>query len=314
MTRYVDLAQNARMFLALSGYTVDEFRALLSFFIVRFQTYVSTHTLTGKPRQNRSYSVYKNSPLPTMQDKLLFMLIYLKTMNLQVTQAQLFGMHQSEANQWIHLLMPLVNQALADCGELPARQMEALDLDDHEAGVFFHDGTERAINRPKDPEEQKTYYSGKQKQHTVKNEVLINEACKILFLTDTVEGKKHDKKLADEAGYTVPEGSLLVQDTGFQGFSLKGVVILQPKKKPKGGELLYVEKVTNRLISTIRIRIEHAIGGVKRYRIVKDKLRNWKHGFRDLVFETCCGLHNFRLNFRPWHYDTAPYIAYFLKS
>ena len=123
-------------------------------------------------------------------------------------------------------------------------------------------------------------------------------------MTDTVFGKKHDKRLADEAGYTVPEGSLLYQDTGFQGFSIEGVTIIQPKKKPKGAELTSEEKENNRLISSIRIRIEHAIGGVKRFRFVKDKIRNWKKGFRDAVMETCCGLHNFRLNFRPWHYQT----------
>ena len=129
-----------------------------------------------------------------------------------------------------------------------------------------------------------------------------------------LRGKKHDKKLADESGYRVPEGSVLAQDTGFQGFRLEGVAILQPTKKPRGGELSYADKVRNRLILSIRVRIEHAIGGVKRYRIVKDKLRNWKPGFRDLVFETCCGLHNFRLNFRPWHYKTVPYIDCLLKS
>jgi hypothetical protein len=230
MTRYADLAQDARRFLALTGYRVDAFRALLSFFIVRFHADVSTYTLTGEPRQHRSYSDYKNSSLPTMEDKLLFMLIYLKTMPLQETHGQLFGMRQSQANQWMHLLLPIVNQALADCGELPARRVEDLDTHEDETTLFFHDGTERAINRPKDPEEQKLYYSGKQKQHTLKNNVLINETCKILFVTDTVEGKKHDKKLADESGYCVPEGSVLLQDTGFQGFSLTGVTILQPKK------------------------------------------------------------------------------------
>ena len=190
MLRYVDLVQNTRRFLALTGYTVDEFRALLSFFSVRFQAYVSIYTLEGKPRQNRTYSLYKNSSLPTMEDKLLFILSYLKTMNLQETQGQLFGMRQSQANQWIHLLLPIVNQALADCGDLPARQMQDFNLDEGEASLFFHDGTERPINRPQDPEEQKLYYSGKQKQHTIKNDVLIDETCKIEFLTDTVEGKK----------------------------------------------------------------------------------------------------------------------------
>jgi hypothetical protein len=136
----------------------------------------------------------------------------------------------------------------------------------------------------------------------VKNNALINLTCKVLFLTDTVEGKKHDKKLADETDYTLPSGSKLAQDTGFQGFSLDNVAILQPKKKPRGEELTDMEKNVNQWLSSLRIRIEHAIGGVKRYRIVKDRIRNWKVGFKDKVIETCCGLHNFRLNFRPWHY------------
>ena len=131
---------------------------------------------------------------------------------------------------------------------------------------------------------------------------MIDEACHICFLSDTYEGKVHDKILADLAGYTLPPGSYLYQDMGFQGFVLAGVTIVQPKKKPRGGELTPPEKAINRCISSIRIRIEHAIGGVKRYRMVKDKIRLLKDGIRDTIMETCCGLHNFRLQYRPWHY------------
>jgi hypothetical protein len=237
MVRYMELIQNPRRFLALTGYTVDEFRALLSFFRVRFQAYVTRFTLEGKPRQHRTYSTYKNSTFPTMEDRLLFILYYMKTYPIQQTQAQLFGIQQSQANQWIHLLLPLVKQALADCGELPARKNEEMNLDEDKAGLFIHDGTERPINRPQDPEEQRLYYSGKQKKHTIKNDIVIDEPCKIRFLSDTVEGKKHDKRLADESGYGVPKDSVLAQDAGFQGFHLQGVSILQPKKKPRGGEL-----------------------------------------------------------------------------
>lgn len=123
-------------------------------------------------------------------------------------------------------------------------------------------------------------------------------------LTATVEGKRHDKKLADESNYTLPSGSQLTQDTGFQGFDLTEVTILQPQKKPRGGKLSDLDKHVNEWLSSLRIRIEHAIGGVKRYRIVKDKIRNWKDGFRGSVMALCCGLHNFRLNFRPWHYGS----------
>jgi len=124
------------------------------------------------------------------------------------------------------------------------------------------------------------------------------------FLRATFEGKAQDKSLAEFAGYTLPPGSCLYQDMGFQGFVLAGVTIVQPQKKPRGGELTPPEKATNRRISSIRIRIEHAIGGVKRYRMVKDKIRLLKDGIRDTIMETCCGLHNFRLQYRPWHYAT----------
>ena len=167
---------------------------------------------------------------------------------------------------------------------------------------FFHDGTERPIQRPKDREAQQASYSGKKKQHTVKNNLLINADSKVLLLTPSYEGRIHDKRIADMTVYFLPEGSCLYQDSGFQGFSVAGVKMIQPMKKPKGRDLTDQEKAKNREISSIRIRIEHAISGIKRYRIVKDKLRNSKKGFADLVMETCCGLHNFRLNFRPWGY------------
>ena len=168
---------------------------------------------------------------------------------------------------------------------------------------FFHDGTERPIQRPKDREAQKAYYSGKKKQHTIKNNLMINAESKVVFLTPSCEGRIHDKRIADTIGYSPPCGSVLYQDSGFQGFTCPEVSIVQPKKKPKGRELTVEEKENNRQISSIRIRVEHAIGGIKRYRIVKEKLRTYKKGFSDLGMETCCGLHNFRLNFRPWSYQ-----------
>lgn len=167
---------------------------------------------------------------------------------------------------------------------------------------FFHDATERPIQRPKDRDAQRACYSGKKKQHTVKNNVLITTDSKVLLLTPSYEGRIHDKRIADRTVYSLLEGSCLYQDSGFQGFSVAGVKMIQPMKKPKSRDLTDQEKAKNCEISSIRIRIEHAISGIKRYRIVKDKLRTSKKGFADLVMETCCGLHNFRLNFRPWVY------------
>ena len=125
--------------------------------------------------------------------------------------------------------------------------------------------------------------------------------------SSSVTGSPGSHRQADANISTGPDywghvSSCLYQDKGFQGFFQTGITILQPKKTPRGGELTPPEQATNRRIPSIRIRIEDAIGGVKRDRIVKDKIRLLKDGIRDAVMETCCGLHNFRLQYRPWHY------------
>ena len=125
--------------------------------------------------------------------------------------------------------------------------------------------------------------------------VIVDADGAIRFLSATYEGKAHDKRIADEAQYELPEGSVLGQDSGFQGFTLPGVIILQPKKKPPKGTLTDEEKADNRWISHIRVLVEHSIGGVKVYRIVHDVIRHWCPYIRDQVMAICCGLYNLRL-------------------
>jgi DDE superfamily endonuclease len=119
----------------------------------------------------------------------------------------------------------------------------------------------------------------------------------------TCEGRWHDKGLADDETYNLPPKKKLYQDKGFQGVVVAEVEIIQPKNKPRNGELTTEEKMENRRINSIRVRIEHVISSIKRYRIVKDKLRLWREGIHDMVMETCCGLHNYRLRYRPWSYQ-----------
>lgn len=138
--------------------------------------------------------------------------------------------------------------------------------------------------------------------------MIANYECVIIFLTLTVEGSRHDKKIADEAGYILPKGGRLLQDAGFQGLSVENVSIIQPIKKPKGKELTPDEKERNRDISRVRVRMEHVISSIKRHRIVKDKFRNWLRGFADEVMEIACALHNFRLRFRPWQKIKADHL------
>ena len=116
----------------------------------------------------------------------------------------------------------------------------------------------------------------------------------ILFLSDTYEGSVHDKAIADTVDYPLPEGSVLYQDLGFQGYTVAGATLKQPHKKPRGKQLTSEQKAENRTIARVRIQVEHAINGVKRCRIVRDKLRLWRAGIRDTVMAICSGLHNLR--------------------
>ena len=372
MLRYQDICTKKSRFLALTGLYVEEFVVLLTYFQEAFDLSMQHATITGEKREYRRYTTYSNSPLPTMEDKLLFILVYLKHNLHQEIQGCLFGMSQTNVSKWTHLLHRILNQALAQQSYLPARTAEELavylqdrakmDVSDRTSGgrsnpgatrseitvisptspeddrdttishgaaqeaeivpepppdsrvvqetvteataarIFFHDGVERPINRPCDPFDQEDYYSGKKKQHMLKNIIIAMIQGEIPFLSHTCFGKVHDKRAADESGYTFPEGSIAYQDSGFQGFAPIGVTIIQPKKKPRGGELTPAEKEENRRISSIRVFVEHVICSVKRYRVVKEKIRLWKGNIRDKVMETCCGLHNFRITFRPMRY------------
>jgi len=128
----------------------------------------------------------------------------------------------------------------------------------------------------------------------------VNSLARILFLSDTVEGSMHDKALADLTPYRLPLGSELVQDLGFLGFSLDGVTMTIPHKKPKGGQLTSEQKAENRQIARRRVRIEHIISSVKRCSIVTRRIRLRADDIRDVVMEICCALHNLRVRLSPW--------------
>lgn len=168
MSQYQEYAEKPTEFLALTGYTRQEFDALLPHFRRHYYEWMKTHRLDGKPRGKRKYSDYQNCPLPLMEDKLFFILNYLKTNNLQTVQGAFFGISQPKANGWIHCLHPILNQSLAALGELPPRQMDEVSFDETEAALYFHDGTERPIQRPCDPDQQQLYYSGKKTTHRQK--------------------------------------------------------------------------------------------------------------------------------------------------
>jgi hypothetical protein len=124
--RFADVQSRPMEFLDFTSLTLDEFHQLVPSFEAAFQAHMAAWRLDGKPRTARQFSVYKNCPLPTPEDRLFFLLTYLKTYSLQVVQGRLFGMGQSKANQWIHALLPMLLAALRTLGDAPARSVAAL--------------------------------------------------------------------------------------------------------------------------------------------------------------------------------------------
>lgn len=128
--------------------------------------------------------------------------------------------------------------------------------------------------------------------------MLGDEKGKVLYLSATYAGSVHDKTIVDAEGWQFPEGIVLHQDLGFKGHCPKGVVIMQPHKKPRTTELTAEQKRDNKQKASLRGKVEHAIGRVKIYRILKARIRLYKQGSKDLVMELGCGLNNFKLAYK----------------
>ncbi|PZO17604.1 MAG: transposase [Leptolyngbya foveolarum] len=311
--QYAALKNKPRTLRSLTGFNPNEFEALLPNFGAAWDSFVK-ETFERADRK-RAYGAGRIAHLKTIEDKLLFILFYYRQYPTQEAQGfclgrrslaprsdagsyRFFGMSQAQANEWIHRLSGLLKQALGYELQLPERRAANLErvLSACPSLEFLIDGTERPINRPKDKDDQKRYYRGKKKRHTVKNNVITERRSgKVLYLSGTYEGKRHDKKIADEKNTCFPPGSKLLQDTGFQGYRPTGARVIQPKKKPRGGELSADEKIVNRAISSLRVNVEHHIGGVKRCQILVQTFRNRMENFADEVMEVACGLHNFRV-------------------
>lgn len=235
MLRYVELKGKPKEFLTATGLTDEEFQTLLPTFENCYQLSSKPKLKALKKKKQRASGGGRKAKLAEIGDKLLFVLIYQKTFQLQTMHGLQFGLSQPQTNYWIHRLLPVLQKTLRDLGMKPERngQLVSQTIEAHEGGANLSlDATERELQRPVKIAKQREKYSGKKKTHTDKNLLLVNENTKkVVYLSKTVEGKKHDKKLADESQISYPENASLTQDTGFQGYQPQGVLVQQPKKR-----------------------------------------------------------------------------------
>ncbi|MEN8252635.1 MAG: transposase family protein [Patescibacteria group bacterium] len=299
-----------RQFKALTGLSRVTFKKILVVFSVCYAEMVQENYEKNKAERQRKPGAGQKGRLNTMEKKLFFILYYLKVYPTYDVLGYHFGLDRSKACTNVHYLHPVLLKALDHLDVLPKRRFNSVEeLQQAFEGIaeLFIDATERPHCRPKDSQAQKEKYSGKKKQHTVKNTVIANAGKMILFLGYTIFGSKHDYALfktefdLDQDWFELFK---LWVDLGYLGFKkeYEAIEINIPHKKPRKSKnnpspsLTDEQKEENREMSKVRVVVENAIGGMKRFNILTTKFRNRKDNFVDDVAVLSAGLHNLTLS------------------
>ena len=299
MLRIDHALRSDRVLKALTGLSILEFIDLTD----RFATVLAHRGRTdpGKARQ-RQPGGGRKPMLTTAEDKLFFILFYVKCYPTFDVAGVLFEVHRSQPHRWVHTLLPLLEQTLGEAVVLPARKIDdvaAFFERFPQVKNLFIGGQERPTQRPKQPEAQQAHYSGKKKRHTRKNIVVSDEHRSIVFLSPTVAGHQHDYTLFKESDFPdhLPQEVCCWVDLAFQGMATAypHLNVIIPDKKSRGGELTDDQKARNFLKASMRVVVEHAIGGLKRLNCMAHIYRNRSEQLADQFMVVACGLWNYHL-------------------
>ena len=282
---------------ALTGLDGPAFLQLEARFTHVLTAALARRTRAGHPRQ-RAVGAGRKGVLPGVRHKLFFILFYLKAYPTQDVMGHFFGLSQPQVCARVGQLLPLLQTLLH--AELPARHGRDL------AAVLQHlpevhevliDGTERPIARPQHKGRRDRHYSGRRKRTTIKN-VIVTAGRRVMLLTPTAPGRRHDKAEADRARLRLSKTTRVLGDSGFQGYAAGAAHVWTPHKKPRGRGLHWQHRRKNRKLARARVPVEHALASVKRLGILRQPLRARRAGTADTVMLVGCGLHNFRLDQR----------------
>lgn len=292
-----------RLCKSLTGLTAVEFTQLVE----SFKSNLLEVRIKARSDRLRALGGGRIGNLATVEDKLFFILMYLKCYPTYDVLGWIVDFHRTRACQQVLFLLPVLEQTLGRQLVLPLRKIsspeEFIKLFP-EIKEVFGDATERRIQRPKSQKRQRKLYSGKKKTHTRKNVIMADEKKRILVLTKTKSGRRHDKRLADKENLfqNLPAKVTAWVDTGFEGIGIYHPNSLIPVKKtrrsknnPNPPPLTQQQKESNRLISSFRVIAEHAISGVKRYNCLQQPFRNRIKQLDDTFILLSSGLWNYHL-------------------
>lgn len=280
----------------LTSLNQDEYDALFNHFDLLITQKLCHYTLKGNRRIAPSYREASNSSLYGSKKKLDFILMYMKENPNQVYHAHLFGISQSKVSEWVRFLLPVLQESLDYLGMLPRSGYSYKNQDDA-LDYLLVDVTERQVGRRASHAGQREEYSGKKKGHRIKNLAISDPKGHLLYVSPSFEGAQHDKTIWDQLQIHTSTLNWLA-DLGFLGIEKEYSNVILPYKKPKKATLTKLQQQINQAISSCRVRIEHAFSGVKRLKIIANKIRLKTYHVRDQVMLIAAALHNLRNKFR----------------
>lgn len=289
------LASNPRAMHALTGLSYQEFIALVPTF-----EKILIEIRKTQPHRIRAVGGGRKGALKTSEDKLFFILFYFKTYPTFDVLGFFFGKPRGRSCEEAHLLMRVLKNTLGREWVLPKRKIRSMEefLEAFpEVKDVFGDGTERRIERPQKARSERKAYSGKKKAHTRKNLIVSDERKRILFVSPTKSGRRHNKRLADKMSFLerIPGNVCFWGDFAFQGVHYIHPNVYIPKRATKKRPLSEMERAENHVIASFRIVIENTISGIKRFGVLAGRLRNKIRRFDDDSIEICAGLWNFHV-------------------
>jgi hypothetical protein len=297
--------KNERQLRAITGLSVKLFFILLPI----FELYLK-EDIENKNKDRKIGSGQKGD-IPTSTEKLLFMLFYLKCYPTFDQLGFTFGLSGSSAHRYVISYFEVLMKTLHHFGVLPHTEFktpEEMQAAFKGYDTLLIDATERAVQRPCDDKEQKEAFSGKKKLHTNKETVIATLTTYILYIGVTFKGKNHDYNMFKKEfkpGLNWFNQFNVYVDLGYLGFAgdYKTKKLLIPYKKPKKSknnpnpQLTEEQKAHNRKVSSIRVRAEHAIRGMKRYRCSSDRCRNRIDDTKNFFKILSAALWNFNLSY-----------------
>lgn len=289
------LNKNQRAMKALTGMSVEEFNQV----VPDFERELYRHA-ASKPNRQRKVGGGQKGHLKTAAAKLFFILFYLKTYPTFDVLAFFSNKSRGRSCEAVHVYLMILEKAMGKKIKLPVRKITSVEefmAKFPEVKDIFPDGTERRTQRPKNSKRNRRHYSGKKKGHTRKNVIVADANRRILLVSPTKPGRRHDKNCADRINLaeTVPKHVGIWEDSAFQGMQHKHPNTVIAKRARKNRPLTGAEKEENRVISSFRVVAEHAIGGMKRYRVMTDTLRNKIGVFDDRVAVVTAAIWNYHL-------------------